>query len=142
MLDPMYNNYVQAYFDYAYITFYDPYDNYRVIARAVNTCGVTNWRMKYVTISDGYKFSISPNPASDIVRVTRLKPNSINITTDQEIPTNYNVRIFDINGILYYSGLKSGSSFTLPVSNLRDGSYIVHISYGKKTERLTLMIKH
>jgi hypothetical protein len=144
VVPPYYDYYfMRYYYDLVTIVFNDPYDYYQVIARAVNTCGQTSWRVKYVAISDYYyKFSISPNPASDIVRVTISKPNSINTTTDQEIPSNYKVRILDFKGILYYSGLKSGSSFTLPVSNLRDGSYIVQISYGKKTESLTLMIKH
>jgi Zn-dependent metalloprotease len=142
MVVPPYYYFVHYYYDLVTIVFSDPYDYYQVLGRAVNSCGPTNWRVKNVVIYSGFYFSISPNPASDFVTVTIFEPASDEITTEQEILSDYKVSIFDSKGIYYYSGIKSESSFTLPVRNLRDGNYIINISKGKKTKSLQLIIKH
>jgi hypothetical protein len=128
------------YYDWATIVFNDPYDYYQVMCRATNTCGATNWQYKQVAIMQGYYFSMFPNPASDIVTVDLIGPTE-NIE-NLEKPFDFDVQILDYSGILHYSAKKSGDSFTIPVSNLKDGSYTVRITYGKEVENLPLIIKH
>ncbi len=55
------------YYDLASITFYDPYDYYQVIARTVNSCGPTNWRIKQIAVSGGYYFPIYIIPKNQIL---------------------------------------------------------------------------
>ncbi len=140
MVEPAYLNW---YFQYQYndwvtIVFNDPSDYYQVITRASNTCGQTNWLYKSVEIMDCYYFSIYPNPASDFVTITASLPD---IDTDFKLPSDYKIQITDNAGIINYSSTKSGDSFTIPVNNLKDGSYIVTITFGDKIESLPLIIK-
>jgi len=131
------------YYDWVTIVFNDPCNYYQVIARATNTCGPTNWVTTYdeigfIEIMDCYYFSMYPNPASDYVTITLTVPDS---DKDFEIPSDFRVQIIDNAGITYYSANKSGDSFTIPVNNLKDGNYLVRITFGKKIENLPLIIK-
>lgn len=138
-LDPLNSNYVNGYVTgYAYITFYDA-DNYVVVSKADNLCGSTGWKMTYIEIEEGYKFLISPNPASERVNV---KVTTYSTSSEElEIP-EFNIRILDMNGITYFNEKRSGFDFNLPVSKLREGTYIVNIKYGDKSESIPLLIKH
>ena len=91
-----------------------------------------------IYIYQGYRFSISPNPASEEVSI-KVTTNS-NVQ-DTEIP-DFDINILDLNGIQYNTYKRSGFEFTLPLSNLRDGTYIVNIRYGMKSTNLPLMLKH
>jgi len=100
-----------------------------------------------ISIEDDYgeRYSLSPNPASEIVTVTvknsvPTDDRTIDVTNDKN--TIYSIRIFDYYGVLYYSATKSGTSFTLPVDNLTDGNYIIQISDGNKISNLKLVVKH
>ncbi len=140
MVEPSwYDWYFQyQYYDWVTIVFNDPYEYYQVIARATNACGATNWVYKNVSITDCYRYSMYPNPASEYVTITLTVDESVK---KEEVPSNILVRITDNSGITYYSGTKGGDSFTLPVSNLKDGSYIVSIIYDGKIENLPLIFK-
>jgi len=138
-LQPLNSNYVDDYnTGWAYITFYDP-DYYTFLMKADNTCGTTGWKFKNIIIDQIYGFSISPNPASEVANIKVSKTSSAK--TESELP-DFDINIFDINGILYQTDKKSGFEFTIPVSNLREGTYIVNIKYGKKSSSLPLLIKH
>ncbi len=63
------------------------------------------------------------------------------LTMETEVP-EFDVRIYDMNGNMYYTGKKSGLYFTLPVSNLKNGSYIISISNGEKKKSIPLIVKH
>ncbi|HPM02836.1 MAG TPA: T9SS type A sorting domain-containing protein [Candidatus Cloacimonadota bacterium] len=140
-----YNWYFQyQYYDWVTIVFNDPYDYYQVIARAINTCGPSNWVSTlndygYVEMMDCYYFSMYPNPASDYVTFTF---NVRDKDKDYEIPSEFRIQIIDNAGITYFSTTKSGDSFTIPVTNLKDGNYIVIITFDKKFESIPLIIKH
>jgi len=148
ILNPLLDNHVYNYGSYADIAFYDPWDGYQVLSRAQNTCGLGDYSVWNISIYDyGEEYSLSPNPASEIVTVTvkRLayKENGIiEQTNDNEINILYSIRIFDFYGNVQLATTKSGSSFTLPLSNLKDGNYIVQINNGKKSSNLQLIIKH
>jgi len=146
ILNPLLGNHVYNYGSYADIAFYDPWDGYQVVSRAQNTCGIGDYSVWNISIFDGgEKYSLSPNPASDVVTVTVKKYNSIDISSDEKVTDDiniiYTIRIFDFYGNLQLSTTKSGSSFTLPVSNLKDGNYVVQINNGKKSANLQLIIK-
>lgn len=127
------------YYDWVTIVFDDPYDYYQVIARATNTCGQTYWVYKNVEIMDCYYFSMYPNPASDYVTLTLTVSDT---DTDFEMPSYFKVQIIDNAGMTYYSAIKSGDSFTIPVNNLKNGNYLVSITFGNKIENLPLIVKH
>lgn len=112
----------------------------QIFVEVTNDCGSNENRLVvYVNCS---KFLLSPNPASDNVKVTVTKPESAFLSTDNKITGNYNLDIYDLNGVLYKSEIKSGKEFTFNVSNLKDGSYLVIISDGTKTTSLPLIVKH
>lgn len=141
ILNPLNGNSVRPYYDYADIAFYK-YGAYQVVARAENTCGLSEWAVTEISISDNYGYSLSPNPASGnlTIIVTKLTTTESEATNPEL--TTYTVSIFNFYGILQSSVKKTGTNFTIPVGNLKDGNYFVQISNGKKTKSLPLIIKH
>ncbi len=121
----------------ARIYFYDP-SYYEVSAQALNECGWSDNVVSTIINIEGEPChcSLSPNPASGEVTV------KVNCTTSAQENLLYTISIFSSNGIQQSSVKKSGTTFTIPVSNLKDGSYIVRINNGKKVHRLPLIIKH
>jgi len=89
---------------------------------------------------------LSPNPASESVTVTIQKSYSDNCFSDRSVSDDageiYSVRIFDIYGSLIYASEASGDIFTIPVNNLKDGSYIVRITKDNKTINKQLVVQH
>ena len=88
-----------------------------------------------------YYFSMSPNPASEEVSVTVTTGNTDAASMDIEVP-EFNVQISDLSGNLYYAEKKSGLYFTLPVSNLKNGSYLVIFSYDNQKQSIPLIVQH
>lgn len=143
VVPPYFDYYFQyQYYDWATIVFNDPYDYYQVMARATNTCGSTSWITTYdeigfIEIIDCYYFSMYPSPASEYITIMLTVPEN---DKDFVRPSEFNVQIIDNVGISYYSTTKTEDSFTIPVSNLRNGNYYVIITYGQKVESLPLVI--
>jgi len=144
ILNPLLNNHVYNYGYYADIAFYDSYMGYQVVSRAKNACcgsGVWgDWSLTNIDIYEDNNFLISPNPASEFITVTLQRP-----TNAGEIENSislYTVRIFDTYGNMMYSSIKSGYSFTLPVSHFMNGNYFVQITDGRVISVLMLVIKH
>jgi hypothetical protein len=54
----------------------------------------------------------------------------------------YTVSIFNLYGILQKQKKCLGDSFTIPVYNLKDGTYIIKIDNGKTISNNQLIIKH
>jgi hypothetical protein len=117
-------------------------DTYEISAYASNTCGSSNT----VYYSDFYVydsfFSISPNPASNEVTITINKSQSLNAITNAGNDPDYNVSILDMVGNLKSQKKYSGNIFTIPISKLKDGNYLVRISNGKSISTKQLIIKH
>jgi thermitase len=130
------------------ITFYNPYSasGYTVGARAQNSCGTGGYGTTNIWIHTCYMFSLSPNPASETVTVTKKVSGATdgiaNAAISEDATTIYTIRIIDFYGALHYSATKSGDSFTFPVGDLKDGQYIVQITDGKNPTNLTLIVKH
>jgi len=119
-----------------------------------NECGSSNY--SGITVYPGscyYYYMMYPNPASEEVTISIVKPETIifedieisdvevtkDISTDQD---TYTIRIFNNMGILELSATRSGTSFNIPLPNLRDGTYVVEVSDGKNSYREQLIIKH
>jgi len=150
-LVPLNGNYLSPYGynnDHCAITFYNPYSasGYTVRARAQNSCGTSDYGTTSIWIHTCLRFSLSPNPASETVTVTKKVSGAPDGVTDaaiaEDATTIYTIRIIDFYGSLHYSATKSGDSFTFPVSGLKDGQYIVQITDGKNTTSLPLIVKH
>lgn len=126
---------IYPYQNSANIYFYDP-SYYEISAQAVNDCGLSNLVSTIINIEgEPCHCFLSPNPASSEVTV------KVNCTSVQE-NLLYTISIFSSNGIQQSSVKKTGTTFTIPVNNLKDGSYILRINNGKKVHRLPLIIKH
>ena len=150
-LIPLNGNYLSPYGyhnNHCAITFYNSWSasGYTVGARAQNSCGTGGYGTTSIYIHNCYYFSLSPNPASETVTVTKKVSGAAdgidNAAISEDATTIYTIRIIDFYGTLYYSAKKSGDSFTFPVSSLKDGQYIVQITDGKNPTNLTLIVKH
>lgn len=135
--------------EWSYITFYNEYSvaGYDVKARGINSCGDGPFGEANIWIYECYYFSISPNPASDIVNINRVAAceetdNKTLIMSSVNVNTTYDIQIMDYYGSLHLQTTKSGDSFTLPVSNLKDGIYFVKITNGKEISNLKFVVKH
>jgi hypothetical protein len=118
---------------------------------ASNACGSTTQFQSLSVTSNGSMYSLSPNPASSQVKVTVSGNNS---SSSQAIsaapapavpsgaPATYTIRILDLFGMQYYNSKQTGNSFTIPVSNLKNGNYVVEISDGKTVTSKPLLIAH
>ncbi len=139
------NSYIYPYYnDYcAAITFYAPHPGYRVRATAGNTCG-TAYAETSMFIGECKNFMLFPNPASDNITITKIASTETN-TFEKDLKQDdgiYTIRIIDLFGALHYSATKTGDSFTLPVSNLKNGNYIIQVINGENISNLQLIIKH
>lgn len=135
--------------EYAYITFYNEYSvaGYDVEVKGTNTCGTGSFGYGNIWIYDCYYYAITPNPASDIVTINKVKASEDTdgktiLTKSDDENTTCDIQIIDYYGSLHLQTKKSGNSFTLPVSNLKDGTYFVKITNGNKTSSLKLVVKH
>lgn len=141
-LNPLNSNHIYNLGSYADIAFYNPGGYYQILARAQNTCGLGEYSWRGISIYFSMSYSLSPNPASDNVTltITEADPEKAAIA-DPEF-ANYTVSIYNFYGILQSNFKKAGRNFTLPVSNLKNGNYIVNITNGEETKSLPLVVKH
>jgi len=123
---------------------------------AQNNCPETGYYYYGLTISNRGYLSLSPNPASGNVQASVIKARDISTTQDstsvttsklvvsayQDLVSTYTVRIYNSFGTLLYSTKKSGNEFTIPVNNLKDGTYIIEANNGKESYKQQLIIKH
>jgi|GEM_PF-850195 len=119
-----------------------------------NQCGTSGY--SGITTYPGYNcggyYSMYPNPASDELTITINQPETIfedvDISEEEAIKTisadqvTYTINIYNSLGTLVSSAVRTGTSFDIPLSKLRDGTYIVEISDGKNSYREQLIIKH
>lgn len=137
ILNPLNGNSVHPYYDYVDISFYNPYECYQVVGMASNTCGTTEWAMTNICISESY--SLFPNPAAETITIIDNQVTKTEFTNPTFV---YSIRIVDMMGLLQITVTKYGPTFSLQVSSLKDGNYIVQINNGSKTVNLPLVIKH
>jgi lysyl endopeptidase len=127
-------------YGYATIAFDEP-GIYDIWAYVTNECG--DGTPAYITDFYVYELLMSPNPASTEVEITisaglEEGSKSANWYSDDE----YTVTVLDIYGTVKIQRKYSGNKFTIPVSSLKDGSYIVKINSKKINSSKQLIVKH
>jgi len=94
----------------------------------------------------GY-FMLFPNPASTEVTISvadlTSSSDDINheLSTVSSVQSNYSVKIYNSQGSLMGSFIRSGKSFSVPLHNLQNGTYTVEVSNGKIKDTNQLIIK-
>jgi hypothetical protein len=154
LMPGVYNNYYAPNGNTCDIAWYTA-GYYALAVNAQNACGTGNTCYFPISISSRGYLVLSPNPAMDNVQVSvtkALNTSSISDNTsiipelktfnDQDISTTYTIKIYNTFGKVFYSGVKTGDSFTIPVTNLQDGTYIVEVSDGKNSYSRQLVVKH
>ena len=124
-----------------------------------NECGTSGY--SGITVYPGYGcphyFTVYPNPASDNVTITLVENSSqvtnfdtdttsiVNMNTNTlgaDAPTNFTVRIYNSQSAVVSTVTRSGKSFSVPLTNLINGTYIIEVSDGKTSYRQPLIVKH
>lgn len=135
------------------IVFYNT-GSYQVLARAVNACGTTTWCPKSVYVGGGKMLTLFPNPASDNVSITVNEDPQIFVANDSLIsssvisnssnvePKTYTIRIFNSQSALLSTSIRSGKNFNVPLTNMREGTYIIEVSEGNNRYTQQLIVKH
>ena len=141
---------------------FSPANEYGIITvRAYNACGSQSAFQNILESSsdDAIAFTVSPNPASDVVTVSIAPNSAISSNSAQGMaqsaaggratpvsggssgtPVTYAVKVVDLSGIVYYAASNKGNKFTIPVSNLKPGSYMVVVTDGKNPSGRSLII--
>jgi subtilisin family serine protease len=132
-----------------------------ISAKSTNSCGTgTNANFYLIRKSYGctgsYAMTIYPNPASDNITITlneeALIPpaDSVQSISGRTLSTNYvktsdeatyTVNIYNSQSSLVSSVTKAGKSFSVPLINMQDGTYIVEVTDGKSIFRQQLIVK-
>ena len=140
-------------------TFPSSWSSVTISARSANSCGTGPNSYFYLSkktwgCDGGYSMTLNPNPASDHVTVTITKnesavENSDSVMThiamtpeETSVPINYTVRIFDNQSTLLSTMTRSGNSFDIPLTNMRDGTYVIEVSDGRDSISRILIVKH
>ena len=130
-----------------------------ITARSANTCGTgpnSSFYLtkKYYGCGRSNGMTLFPNPASDYVTITIIEDqplveyndSSVNDMVNTDIiddePTTYIIRIYNNQSILLSTWTRSGKSFNIPLTNIRDGTYIIEVSDGENIYRQQLFVKH
>ena len=56
--------------------------------------------------------------------------------------TTYTISIYNSFGTIFYKTKKTGDTFTIPVNNLHDGTYIIEANDGKNSYKQQIIVKH
>jgi hypothetical protein len=119
---------------FAMISWYSS-GSYEVSAYAYNACGSSNPVYYYIDVYEDYL--LSPNPASNEVVLTWAGFDKI-----EDLNQIFEVTITNMSGILQGKYRLSGEKLTIPVYNLKNGTYILTINDGKKKVAKQLIVKH
>lgn len=96
--------------------------SYQISATAQNACGI-GYGTTYIWINYYRDYSIALNPASSEVAITLIDAEQ-----NQDLSNAvHDVSICNMFGIMQSNHKFSGARFTVPVHNLKDGTYIVKL---------------
>lgn len=113
---------------------------------ANNACGSTSSYQSLNVTSSGYSYALFPNPANSQVTVNVTdksgKTKGSAVVAPFTSPVTYTIRIIDVSGVVHYTSRKTGNNFTIPVSNLKAGNYVLELSDGKTMSSKPLIIVH
>ena len=123
---------------------------------SVTTCNGSS-QSQGITVYPGsctHYFTIYPNPAADNITI-KMIDNATSFTNVDTVIINENsclsasyddiiltVRIYDNQSKLVSTVKRSGSSFSVPLTNMKDGTYIVEVSDSKTSYKQTMIVKH
>ncbi|SEW49732.1 Por secretion system C-terminal sorting domain-containing protein [Chitinophaga arvensicola] len=116
---------------------------------ASNDCG-SSYYWQSVRVSGG-SFRMSPNPASNELTITMEEesPAATKQTTAKTKPVakvntaiTYDIRITDVSGVICGTLKRSGTKFSIPVRQLKNGMYIVEVSDGKTVYTKSIVVAH
>ena len=138
---PYEGNNIYNYDYWANAAFYGYAGYFRIGCTPTNSCGTGSMTTKYIEIYESFGLSISPNPASNEVTV-KVKQNTIDQSDNALDELDFEVSIYNIYGVIQSNKKYSGSTFSIPVYNLRDGNYIFKFDNGKTIITKQLIIKH
>jgi M6 family metalloprotease-like protein len=154
LMPSVYNNFFNPGYDHCYIKWYRA-SEYVLVVNATNTCGTSSSYYFPITVGSKSYLSVSPNPATDNVQVSIIKPQNtlsasdttsiapnLVTTSGQDLETTYTIKIYNSFGTIFYSTKKSGDTFTIPVNNLQNGTYIIEANDGKQSYTQQLIVKH
>jgi hypothetical protein len=130
-----------------------------ISCRSSNSCGTGSNYYFYLTkksygCSGYYRMTLYPNPASDNVTITMTEESPLIDTGDSTLtaaainnsitkePVTFSIRIYNSQSTLLSTVSRSGKSFSVPLTNMRDGTYIIEVSDGKNSFRQQLIVKH
>lgn len=137
--------------------------NTNIYVTANNECGSSNEFAKILIVNDCgggiapvapvAPIVISPNPASSSINVAfdNLTNNTsqkaeagglMNKLSENAKSTTYTIQISDNYGVTKLTTKRSGTTFTIPINNLKDGIYIIKISDGKNAYSERFVVKH
>jgi Putative serine esterase (DUF676) len=132
--------------------------NYVLTVTGINDCGETSFSTKYVTVgspasnpcqnnttvTSSYRMIVSPNPIKTTETTINLTPNHMPCDESNMKPQinykeiygeNYYVKLYDLNGVVKYSGefvlREDEETFSFKVTNinLADNYYILEVRY-------------
>lgn len=153
LIPSVYNNYFAPNGEDCYIG-WNTASTYVLTTNPINTCGTGSTYYYPIFVTSRNSLSVSPNPATDNLQVSIMKSQNTSIsdttsvrsqliaTASQDIATTYTVKIYNSFGTLFYSTKRSGDTFTVPVNNLKDGTYIIEANDGKNSYTQQIIVKH
>jgi hypothetical protein len=120
-----------------------------IMATGSNTCGSVNVSAGYGPCS-GKMMVIYPNPASSDVQVTfvdqgKKSDNELMVENNsiiQDYSMVFHARVLTTMGTEVFSASRKSNPFTIPLNNLKDGTYIIVVNDGTNIYSGQLIIKH
>ncbi|MEI6048442.1 MAG: T9SS type A sorting domain-containing protein [Bacteroidota bacterium] len=130
-----------------------------ISCRSSNSCGTGSNYYFYLTkktygCSGFYGMTLYPNPASDNVTIAMIEESPLIDTGDSTLtngainnaiskePVTFTISIYNSQSTLLSTVSRSGKSFSIPLTNMRDGTYIIEVSDDKNSYRQQLIVKH
>ncbi|SFF63873.1 S8 family serine peptidase [Thermoflexibacter ruber] len=116
--------------------------NMRVRVR--NICGLwSDWRMFTVNVcsNSGFRFVYSPNPTSEVLTITAVPTEeNKNLTIAAEV--DFEVKLIDQDGKVVREGKNQNKEkkLSFDVKGLKEGTYYLHILYGKEIEKHQVLV--
>lgn len=125
---------------------------------STNSCGTGSNSAFYLTkksygCSGFLAVTVYPNPATEEVTITLVPEKVMQVASSDSIVAEkndnidrslavYNISIYNKESKLMSKYTRSGDSFSVPLTNLKDGIYLLEISDGKNLTTKQIVVKH
>ena len=147
-------NYSSSYPDNSFSWYFPCRVSKTIKCKITNDCGPSSFSNAITKTGECSRspneLILSPNPASDNTQVsliTEIETNVDDISISSNIQesetySNYLVSIIDLFGKKVYASNTETKVFTIPLSGIKDGTYIVAVTDNKSLWQGTLIVKH